>query len=138
MGNTTIDALRSYLLTEAKESEEYIRLVQSCQAFIPRIIFKVLLYDSILHFEIINDLILLLNSSSIEKARNECLNYIKDNIDRLKENVWKEQEALDELMTIKASEDPLFESLIRYLCNDEESHVALLKSLIKEVKDIQS
>lgn len=131
-----VDSLKLYLPTEAKESEEYIQLAQSCRASLPRIIFKVLLYDSILHFEIINDLILLLNSNSIDRARNECINYIKDNIERLKKNINKEEEALHELeKMIKESDDPLLESLLKYLCIDEESHISLLKSLVKEARD---
>ncbi len=81
MKESLVDDLRRFLPLEARESEEYIQLAQTCPAALPRIIFKVLLYDSILHSEIINDLLLLLNSSSMDSAYKECINYIKSNID---------------------------------------------------------
>ncbi len=135
MNEVLLNELKRYLPFEARESEEYIHLAQTCQATIPRIIFKVLLYDSILHSEIINDLILLFRSSSIDSAYKECINYIKDNLNIIADNVSKEEMALRELEKIlKNTDNHLFEALIKYICNDEESHMRLLKALIKEAK----
>lgn len=136
MKESLVDDLRRFLPVEARESEEYIQLAQTCPAALPRIIFKVLLYDSILHSEIINDLILLLNSSSMDVAYKECMSYIKDNIDRIIENTKEEEKALKELENrlLKNTDNHLLEALIKYICDDEESHIKLLKALIKEAK----
>ncbi|GIU72052.1 MAG: hypothetical protein KatS3mg003_1531 [Candidatus Nitrosocaldaceae archaeon] len=134
MEKSLVDDLKRFLPLEARESEEYIQLAQTCPAALPRIIFKVLLYDSILHSEIINDLILLLNSSNIDSAYKECISYIKNNIDRIIENVKEEEQALKTLESkiLKNTDNHLLEALMRYICDDEESHIKLLKALIKE------
>lgn len=134
MKESLVDDLKRFLPLEARESEEYIQLAQTCPAALPRTIFKVLLYDSILHFEIINDLILLLNSSNIDSAYKECISYIKNNIDRIIENVKEEEQALKTLESkiLKNADNHLLEALIRYICDNEESHIKLLKALIKE------
>lgn len=136
MKESLVDELRRFLPLEARESEEYIQLAQTCPAALPRIVFKVLLYDSILHSEIINDLLLLLNSSSIDSAYKECINYIKNNIDRIIEDVKEEEQALKALENklLKNADTHLLEALIKYICDDEESHIKLLKALIKEAK----
>ncbi len=136
MNESMIEDLRKYLPLEAKEAEEYIHLSQICPAPLPRIIFKILLYDSILHSEIINDLILLLSTRSMESAYNECINYIKDNSERIIKNVKEEENALNELANKlpKYTDNHIFEALIKYICDDEDSHIKLLKALIKEIK----
>ncbi len=135
MNESLIDALRRYLPLEAKEAEEYIYLSYRCQSALARIIFKILVYDSILHSEIINDLILMLSTRSMDSAYTECINYIRDNSERIIKNAKEEANLLNELENkLKYTDNHLFEALIRYICDDEESHIKLLKALIKEIK----
>lgn len=130
-----IDELKKYIQSEAKESEEYIRLIQTCQSGLARIVFKVLLYDSILHYEIINDLILIFNSSNASSIYNECINYVKNNLAKFSENINKEELALNDLEKIlKHVDNHIIESLLKHIHNDEENHLRLLKTLIKEVR----
>ena len=121
---------------EAKESEDYVYLAQTCRADLPRVFFKVLLYDSILHSEIINDLILLLDNSSIDDIHKECVNYAKNNMDMISKHIKDEEQALRalEAKILKNIDDHLLEALIQYIYEDEESHIRLLKALLKEAR----
>ncbi|RMF29827.1 MAG: hypothetical protein D6752_05250, partial [Candidatus Nitrosothermus koennekii] len=71
---------------------------------------------------------------NIDSAYKECISYIKNNIDRIIENVKEEEEALKTLESkiLKNTDNHLLEALMRYICDDEESHIKLLKALIKE------
>lgn len=131
-----VQKLKEHLPMEAKEAEKFFHLASTCEADIPKLFFKILLYDSMLHSEIIGDLIRLLSTRDHESLYKECVNYVKAHMEDFREYVKEEEEALKEAeVRMKEIKNPFIETLFQHIAGDEVSHAAMLKTLVKEAKE---
>lgn len=131
-----IKELKEHLPLEAKEAEKFFHLVSTCEADLPKLFFKILLYDSMLHSEIIGDLIRMLSTRDAESLHKETVSYVKAHLHEFKEHVKEEEDALKEAeLRLKEVGNPYVEALFQHIARNEESHAAMLKALVKEVKE---
>lgn len=131
-----VKELKTHLPMEAKEAEKFFHLASTCEAEIPKLFFKILLYDSMLHSEIIGDLIRMLSTRDAESLYKECVSYVKAHLDEFREHIKEEEDALKEAeLRLKEIRNPFLETLFHHIARDEESHAAMLKTLVKEAKE---
>lgn len=130
-----VKQLKEHLPIESREAEKFFHLASTCEADIPRLFFKILLYDSMLHSEIIGDLIRILSTKDPEPLYKECVAYAKAHLDEFREHIKEEETALKEAeLRVKEVSNPILETLFRHICRNEEDHLAMLKVLVKEAK----
>lgn len=135
-GNEFVKNLKEHLRIEAKEAEKFFHLTTTCEAELPKLFFKILLYDSMLHSEIIGDLIRMLSSRDAESLCKKCMSYVKAHLDEFREYVKEEEDALKEAeLGLKEIKNPFVETLFQHIARNEESHAAMLKALVKEAKE---
>ena len=128
--------LKEHLPMEAKEAEKFFHLASTCEADLPKLFFKILPYDSMLHSEIIGDLIRMLSTRDAESLYKECISYVKAHLDEFRQHVEEEEDALEEAeLRLKEIRNPFVETLFQHIARDEESHAAMLKTLVKEAKE---
>ncbi|MFQ5970640.1 MAG: hypothetical protein ACE5J2_09140 [Nitrososphaerales archaeon] len=133
--NEFVKDLKGHLPIEAKEAEKFFHLTSTCEADIPKLFFKILLYDSMLHSEIIGDLIRMLSTRDAESLYKECVSYVKAHIDEFRDHVKEEENALKEAeLRLKETTNAFVETLFQHMARNEESHTAMLKVLVKEAK----
>lgn len=130
-----IKDLKGHLPMEAKEAEKFFHLTSICEAELPKLFFKILLYDSMLHSEIIGDLIRMLSTRDAESLYIECVSYVKAHLDEFRDHVKEEEDALKEAeIRLKEIRNPFVETLFQHIARNEESHAAMLKALVKEAR----
>jgi hypothetical protein len=128
-----VKELKMHLPMEAKEAEKFFHLISTCEAELPKLFFKILLYDSMLHSEIIGDLIRMLSSREAESLYRECVSYVKAHFDAFREHVREEEDALKEAkLRLKEINNPFLETLFQHIARNEESHAAMLNVLVRE------
>lgn len=130
-----VKELREHLPVESKEADKFFHLARTCEADLPRLFFKILLYDSMLHSEIISDLIRMLKTRDPEALYKECVSYVKAHLHEFQDYVKEEEEAQKEAEDRqKKTRSPFIETLFQHIARDEESHASMLKTLVKEAK----
>lgn len=134
--NEFVKDLKQHLPMEAKEAEKFFHLTSTCEAELPKLFFKILLYDSMLHSEIIGDLIRMLSTRDPESLYKECVSYVKAHLDEFRDHVKDEEDALKEAeLRLKEIRNPFVETLFQHIARNEESHAAMLKALVKEARE---
>ena len=98
--------------------------------------FKILLYDSMLHSEVIGDLIRMLSTRDAESLYKERVSYVKAHLEEFRGHVKEEEDALKEAeLRLKEIRNPFLETQLQHIARDEQSHAAMLKTLVKGAKE---